>query len=86
MLNFTSVSVFKQFKHGEKDMVRGTHGGEKRNTEGKNLLERLSCRHEDNIKMDLKKIGWECVDYINLIQGTGQSWGAMNKVLDLQAQ
>jgi hypothetical protein len=31
--------------------------GEKRNAEGKNLLERLSCRCEDYIKMDLRKIG-----------------------------
>jgi len=31
--------------------------GEKRNTEGKNLLERLSCRREDNITTDLKGIG-----------------------------
>jgi hypothetical protein len=30
--------------------------GEKRNAEGKNLLERLSCRYEDYIKMNLKKI------------------------------
>lgn len=75
-----------QFKHSEMDMVRGMHGGEKRNAEGKNLLERLSCRHEDNIKMDLKKIGCECVDYINLVQDTGQSWVAMNNVIDPQAQ
>jgi hypothetical protein len=40
--------------------------GEKRNAEGKNLLERLSCRYENNIKMDLKKMGCECV-WITLI-------------------
>jgi len=31
--------------------------GQKRNAEGKNLLERFSCRFKDNIKMDLKKTG-----------------------------
>jgi hypothetical protein len=36
--------------------------GEKINAEGKNLHERLSCRYENNIKMDLKKIRCECVD------------------------
>lgn len=45
--------------------------GEKINAEGKKLLDRLSCRAEGNIKMDLKKVGWEGVDYIRLVQDTG---------------
>jgi hypothetical protein len=48
--------------------------GEKRNAymllvrepEGKRALGRPRCRLEDNIKMDLKKIGWGGMDWIGL--------------------
>jgi hypothetical protein len=39
-----------------------------RKHEGKRLLVRLRHRWEDNIKMDLKEVGWECVDWIHLTQ------------------
>jgi hypothetical protein len=49
--------------------------GEKRNAyqvlmgkpEGKRLLGRPSLRCVDNIKMDLREIGWDGVDWIGLI-------------------
>jgi len=36
--------------------------------EGKNLLRRPGHRWENNIKMDPKAVGWECVDLINLAE------------------
>jgi hypothetical protein len=36
--------------------------------EGKRPLGRLRHRREDNIKMDLRQIGWEGVDWIQLVQ------------------
>jgi hypothetical protein len=34
--------------------------------EGKRPLGRITRRCEDNIRMDLKEIGWEVVDWIHL--------------------
>jgi hypothetical protein len=39
---------------------------------------------EDNIKMDLKDIGWEGVDWINLAQDRHQWWIPVNTVMNLQ--
>ena len=36
--------------------------------EGKRPLVRLRCRWEDNIKMDLKKVGCDAGDWIDLAQ------------------
>jgi hypothetical protein len=48
--------------------------GEKRNAyrilvgkvEGKRRLGRLGCRWVDNIRMDLREIGWDGMDWIDL--------------------
>jgi hypothetical protein len=37
------------------------------NPEGKRPLRRPRCRWVDNIKMDLREIGWDGVDWIGLI-------------------
>jgi hypothetical protein len=34
--------------------------------------------------MDLRKIGWEIVDWIHLAQDTDQWWVLVNKVMKLQ--
>jgi hypothetical protein len=39
---------------------------------GKRLLWRTRRRWEDNIKIDLKEMGWECVDRIYLAQARGK--------------
>ncbi|KAJ4439771.1 hypothetical protein ANN_07899 [Periplaneta americana] len=39
--------------------------------EGKRSLERPRCRWEDNIKMDLRKFGYDARDWINLAQDRG---------------
>jgi hypothetical protein len=53
--------------------------GEKRNAyrilvgraEGKRPLERTRRRWEDNIRMDLREIGWGGMDWIDLAQDKG---------------
>jgi len=40
-------------------------------SEGKRPLERLRCRWEDNIRLDLREVGWDGVDWIHLAQ-TGE--------------
>ena len=37
--------------------------------EGKRPLGRPRCRWEDNIKMDVKEVGWGGIDCIDLAQG-----------------
>jgi hypothetical protein len=43
--------------------------------EKKKPLGRLKHRWEDNIKMDLKEIGWVNMDWIYLVQDRGQMVG-----------
>jgi hypothetical protein len=61
----------------------GSTNGEKRNAyrilvgqpEGKRLLGRPRRRWVDNIKIDLREIGWDYVDWIDLAQDRDQ-WRA----------
>jgi hypothetical protein len=46
-------------------------------------LENPRRRWEDNIKMDLKEIGWEDVYWIHLDQDRGQWWDVVNTVMNL---
>jgi hypothetical protein len=39
--------------------------------EGKRPLRRPRCRWVDNIKIDLREIGWDGMDWINLVQNVG---------------
>jgi hypothetical protein len=41
-------------------------------SEGKRPLGRPTYRREDNIKMDLREIGWGGMDWINLAQERDQ--------------
>ena len=61
------------------------YGGEKRHIrvgkpEGKRPLGRPRCRWKDNIKMDLKEVVWEGMDWIKLAQDR-DSWQAHVNVL-----
>jgi hypothetical protein len=47
---------------GEKNAYRILVGKPERNRP----LGRLRCRREDNIRMDLREIGWGGMDWINL--------------------
>jgi hypothetical protein len=48
------------------------------------MYETFGRRWEDNIKMDLKKIGWECVDWIHLTQDRDQRRDLVNTVMNLR--
>jgi hypothetical protein len=52
--------------------------------EGKRPLRRSWCRLEDNIRMDLKEIGWERVDWIHLVQDRDQWRILMNTLINLR--
>jgi hypothetical protein len=66
--------------------------GEKRNIyrifvgkpEGKRPLGRLIRRWVDNIKMDLREIGWDAMDCIFLAQDRDQWRALVNTVMNLR--
>jgi hypothetical protein len=47
-------------------------------------LGRPRHRWEDGIRMDLREIGWEGVDWIQLAQDTDQWWALVNMVMNLR--
>jgi hypothetical protein len=51
---------------------------------GKRPLRRPRHRWEDNIRMDLREIGLEGVDWIHLAQDRNQWWALVNMVMSLQ--
>jgi hypothetical protein len=52
--------------------------------EGKKPLGRPRRRWMDNIKMDHREIGWDCMDWIDLAQD-GDQWRALvNTVMNLR--
>jgi len=51
---------------------------------GKRPLERTRRRWEDNIKTDLQEVGWDGMDWIDLVQDR-DSWRALvNTVMNLR--
>jgi hypothetical protein len=54
-------------------------------SEGRRPLERPRHRWEDNIKMDLKEVGWgvEGTDWIDLAEDRDR-WQVVNEVINLQ--
>jgi hypothetical protein len=64
--------------------------GEKRNAyemgqpQGKRPLGRPRCRWVNNIKMDLREIEWNGMDWINLAQDRNQWRDLVNMVINLQ--
>jgi hypothetical protein len=53
-------------------------------TEGKRPLGRPRRRWVDNIKIDLREIGWDGVDWIDLGQDRGQLRALVNTVMNLR--
>jgi len=54
------------------------------NLKGRGRIGRPRCKWEDNIRMDLKEIGWEGVDWINLAQDRDQWRSLVYVVMNLQ--
>jgi hypothetical protein len=52
--------------------------------EGKRPLGRPKCRWVDNIKMDLREIGWDDIDWIDLAQNMDQWRALVNTVMNLR--
>jgi hypothetical protein len=52
--------------------------------DGKKPLGRPRCRWVKNIKMDLREIGWDDMDWTDLAQDRGQWWTLVNTVMNLQ--
>jgi hypothetical protein len=74
-------------------MVRAcSTNGEKKSTyrilvgklEGKRPIGRPSRRWEDNIRMDLREIGWGRMDWIDLAQDRDQWRALVNTVMNLR--
>jgi hypothetical protein len=51
--------------------------------DGKRPLGRPSRRKEDNIKMNLRQIGWGNIDWVNLAPDRNRWWALMNTVMNL---
>jgi hypothetical protein len=54
------------------------------NPEGKRPLERPRRRWVDNIKMDLREIGWDGMDWIDLAQDRNQWRALVNAIMNLR--
>jgi hypothetical protein len=52
--------------------------------EGKRPSERPRCRWEDNIKMGLREIGWDGMDWIHLAQDRDQWRAVVNTMINLR--
>jgi hypothetical protein len=54
--------------------------------EGKRPLGKPRRRWDDNIKMDLQKLGWGDMDWIELVQDTDRWRACVNAVMNLWVQ
>jgi hypothetical protein len=52
--------------------------------EGKRPFGRPNCRYVDNIKIDLREIGWDGVDWTDMAQDRDQWRALVNTVLNLR--
>ena len=52
--------------------------------EGRRPLERPRHRWDDNIKMDLREVGWGGVDWIDLAQDRNRWWAVVYTVINLR--
>jgi ribosome biogenesis protein Nip4 len=55
-----------------------------RKHEGKRLFRKKRHRWEDNIRMELREIGWDFVDWMHLAQDRYQWQVFVNMVMNLQ--
>jgi hypothetical protein len=91
---YSSPNIIKSdpVKDDEMDRACSTHG-EKRNAykvlvgklEAKRPLGRPRGTWEDNIKVDLREIGWSGMDWIHLVEDRDLWSGLVNTVMNLRA-
>jgi hypothetical protein len=62
--------------------MRYTHKSLARRPVGKRPPGRPRCRGEDNIRMDLREIGWEGVDWVHLAQNSDQLRAIVSTVMN----
>jgi hypothetical protein len=65
-------------------VVRGAYNILVWRPEGRRPLRRPRRRWEDNIKMDLREIGFGDVDWIHWAQDRKRWWALMNTVMNLR--
>jgi hypothetical protein len=53
---------------------------------GKRSLGITTCRWEHNIRMNIREIEWETVDWMHLAQARGQWWALVNMVMNHQVR
>jgi hypothetical protein len=53
-------------------------------TDFKRQLERPRCKWGYYIRMDLREIGWEGVDWIHLALNRNQRWALVNTVMNFR--
>jgi hypothetical protein len=63
---------------------RGAYRALVRKPEGRRQLGRPRRRWEDNIKMDLREVGWGGMDWINLAQDRDRWQALVNAVMNLR--
>jgi hypothetical protein len=96
IFKFVRFVLFAKYNYSnqvEEDEMGGpcSTNGEKRNAyrllvvkpEGKRPLERLIRTWVDNIRMDLREVGWSDVDWIGLAQDRNRWRALVNLVLNL---
>jgi hypothetical protein len=54
------------------------------NPDGRSSLGRTRCRWKDNVKIDLKEMGWEGVDWMDLAQDRDWWRAHVNTVMNLR--
>jgi hypothetical protein len=90
---YSSPNIIRMIKSGRmKCAGHVARMGEMRNAyrilegkpEGKRLLGRPRHRWVDNIKMDLREIGWDGMDWIYLAQDKDQWRALVNTVMNLR--
>jgi hypothetical protein len=81
----SSPDIIWVIKEDEVGRACGTHWAERNayrllfgKPEVSWLVGRLGCRWEDNIEMNLRKIGWEGMDWIYLTQHRDKLWAVVN--------
>jgi hypothetical protein len=52
--------------------------------EGKRPLGRPRSRWVDNTKVDLREIGWDVMDWIDLVEDRDRWWSLVNTVMNLR--